>query len=238
MLRELYRVKRDRLHALTHTKSDNPYAIPTKNREHATALLERILVLEELVERETPQLAKMKKVAKREAERLETRTHSLATWKNQPIKIFVSSHKDAEMFDSNILQPIQVGSSSSTRRFSWSLHDDEGENISDLNSSYCELTAQYWAWKNVDAEYYGFCHYRRHFVFNDAKRFEENPFGEIDVASVNQHVAELYGINDESIRACLEDCDIVTSGAHDVSAFPEKCATVREQYEIAPHLNV
>ena len=33
--------------------------------------------------------------------------------------------------------------------------------ISEKNREYCELTAHYYAWKNVDADYYGFCHYRR-----------------------------------------------------------------------------
>lgn len=42
--------------------------------------------------------------------------------------------------------------------------DDTGDNISEKNSKYCELTAQYWAWKNLhDTTYIGFCHYRRFF---------------------------------------------------------------------------
>lgn len=43
--------------------------------------------------------------------------------------------------------------------------DSTGENISNLNPYYCELTAQYWAWKNTTTEYVGFCHYRRYFNF-------------------------------------------------------------------------
>ena len=46
---------------------------------------------------------------------------------------------------------------------------DCGENggISEKNPEYCELTVQYYAWKNEEADAYGFCHYRRLFSFND-----------------------------------------------------------------------
>ena len=45
--------------------------------------------------------------------------------------------------------------------------DNTGDNISLKNRCYCELTTQYWAWKNADADYYGFCHYRRFFTLSE-----------------------------------------------------------------------
>ena len=51
--------------------------------------------------------------------------------------------------------------------------DNTGDNISKLNSHYCELTAMYWAWKNMDKlnnpDYIGFMHYRRLFNFNNRR---------------------------------------------------------------------
>lgn len=86
---------------------------------------------------------------------------------NGKINIYVSMHKDSYVPPVKQLIPIQVGAAISDSRISNVLYDDIGDNISAKNKRYCELTAQYWVWKNVkDADYYGFWHYRRYFSFN------------------------------------------------------------------------
>lgn len=77
-------------------------------------------------------------------------------------KLFVSCHKQVTVPEHPLLVPIHVGAAISEKSMSGALRDDIGENISKKNRSYCELTAQYWAWKNIQADYYGFFHYRRY----------------------------------------------------------------------------
>ena len=117
---------------------------------------------------------------------------------NSNIKIFISCHKECTLLKNKYIYPIQVGSALADKRFPDMLHDDVGDNISSLNPMYCELTAQYWAWKNVDADYYGFMHYRRYFSLN-SMRFPEDPFGNI----------VMDNITDENInKLCLDETNI------------------------------
>lgn len=46
-------------------------------------------------------------------------------------------------------------------------NDRSGQSIADKNAYYSELTAQYWAWKNLQTEICGLVHYRRFFVDYD-----------------------------------------------------------------------
>lgn len=78
------------------------------------------------------------------------------------IKLLVCCHLNVSVPEHPLLVPIQVGSAIAQQRFPGFLYDDTGDNISDKNRSYCELTALYWAWKNLDADYYGLFHYRRY----------------------------------------------------------------------------
>lgn len=40
--------------------------------------------------------------------------------------------------------------------------DDTGDSVSSRNAELCELTALWWVWRNVEADYKGLVHYRRH----------------------------------------------------------------------------
>lgn len=78
------------------------------------------------------------------------------------IKLFVCCHEPVQVPSHPLLCPLQAGAALAGEHFPGFLHDDAGENISTKNRSYCELTGQYWAWKNVRADWYGFFHYRRY----------------------------------------------------------------------------
>lgn len=77
------------------------------------------------------------------------------------VRIFVATHKNYQMPEDKMYFPIQAGSNG--KNSIGYLRDDSGDNISERNPFYCELTATYWVWKNIDADYIGIAHYRRHF---------------------------------------------------------------------------
>lgn len=155
-------------------------------------------------------------------------------YEKQDIRIFVTTHKNVDLFDSAILQPVQVGPKN--ERFSWTFHDDEGENISERNPRYCELTTQYWAWKNINADYYGFCHYRRYFDFSETTH-EENPYGEIMDDYINPANAKKYGLNDANISKVVKQYDVITTPFGNLEEIIDKHGTPRALWEAAPLLH-
>lgn len=78
------------------------------------------------------------------------------------VKIIVAAHKAYDMPSDSMYLPLHVGAEGKDLDLGFT-KDNSGDNISDLNSGFCELTGLYWAWKNLDAEYLGLVHYRRHF---------------------------------------------------------------------------
>jgi len=78
-------------------------------------------------------------------------------------RILVATHKEYPMPKDDIYFPIQVGSRYAPRLECAAATDSEGNNISEKNKTFCELTAVYWAWKNTNYDYLGLCHFRRYF---------------------------------------------------------------------------
>ncbi len=77
------------------------------------------------------------------------------------IKILVATHKKYSMPTDSMYIPIHVGKEG--KQDLGYQGDNNGENISSKNPFYCELTALYWAWKNLNSQYIGLVHYRRYF---------------------------------------------------------------------------
>lgn len=86
-------------------------------------------------------------------------------------KVLVCCHKKDICATQEPYYPIQVGKAVSKIDLGIP-GDDTGDNISSKNSSYCELTGMYWAWKNLkNVSVIGLCHYRRYFDFYHQGRF-------------------------------------------------------------------
>lgn len=90
------------------------------------------------------------------------------------IRIVVAAHKKYRMPKDKMYLPLHVGREG--KESIGYTGDNTGDNISERNPSFCELTGLYWAWKNLDAEYIGLAHYRRHFSL---RKKTKDPFGNI-----------------------------------------------------------
>lgn len=87
------------------------------------------------------------------------------------IKIMVAAHKKFPMpNDKKMYLPVLVGAVNNYKDGINFQRDDEGENISSRNPNYNELTAVYWAWKNLKGiDAIGLVHYRRLFASKSKK---------------------------------------------------------------------
>lgn len=86
------------------------------------------------------------------------------------LNIYVITHREYRMPKERVYCPLAVGAYGRKKaKDGASLSDACGDNISEKNPHYCELTGHYWIWKNTNSAYVGLVHYRRHFC--GKKRF-------------------------------------------------------------------
>ena len=107
------------------------------------------------------------------------------------MKIYVVTHKKIDLDLPNIYECIQVGNA---ERFASITDRDFDDNISNKNPYYCELTAAYLIYKNIDdQDIVGLAHYRRFFTKN---RFSSKT---------------KYILNEQQIRKDLKNYDFITT---------------------------
>lgn len=153
------------------------------------------------------------------------------------IKILISCHKQSMVPDSKIMLPIEVGADLRKKHIEGILQDNQGENISSKNKMYCELTAQYWAWKNLDADYYGFFHYRRYLSFAD-KKHSVDQWQNVIEESPDSNCLKKYNLEDDYIQKLVGEYDLVLSEEKNVAKMQDKNPSVYEQYKNGRSLNI
>ncbi len=85
--------------------------------------------------------------------------------KKNKTKIVIACHKKCRTPYENVYIPVHAGSANNDT-IKDLIRDDSGDNISEKNPIYSELTVLYWAWKNLDCDYLGLVHYRRYFTLH------------------------------------------------------------------------
>ena len=172
------------------------------------------------------------------------------------IKIIVSYHKPACLLKSDIFMPIHAGraiarekskygnasESDLTWLFSNMRGDDSGENISAFNRELNEMTAIYWAWKNLTGngggadkvDYIGHMHYRRIFDFEDIFfsrwRRDCERLHASDGEFPELILRTMFMPSNEVVRNCLRECDALIPCAHTNEHFLERKGNLSEPY--------
>ena len=114
------------------------------------------------------------------------------------IEVYEVFHKEYPINQNEVVIPIHAGRALKhdygMPLLDKMIGDDTGDNISNLNDRYAELTATYWVWKNSKADYVGIIHYRRSFIIqpDGLRSFEKHKpcfsyLCEVGMTAVNLH---------------------------------------------------
>lgn len=123
---------------------------------------------------------------------------------DEEIQIFISCHKPCERAESACVRAVMQADIVR----SLSAGGEADCFMAARANEFCELLTQYWAWKNCDADYIGFGHYRRYFAF--AEGIKADGDGIVRRLFLNGDTArELSLADDAAIAAALNGCDVL-----------------------------
>lgn len=150
--------------------------------------------------------------------------------------IYTTHYSESDSVPCEGIYPIQVGRVLASEQL-FPLVDSDGINISAKNPEYCELTAQYWVWKNkLDSEYIGFMHYRRHLSFIKNNKKIPNQWGLLEYDRIDDEYLTECGLCRNDIENCLSGFDIVVAEEWDVTN--SGCKNNYDLYQNADFLHI
>ena len=137
----------------------------------------------------------------------------------QTTTVYVITHKPTKIkSDDSVYTLLQVGAKN--KKHFCSCTDDTGNNISEKNATFCELTGMYWIWKNDYSDIVGLCHYRRYFS-----------------SDLGWLLKQIFGINTfiytrKKIIGILSKYDVILANSNRA-----KKLSVKDQYSKSHHIN-
>ena len=136
------------------------------------------------------------------------------------IKIYIATQADQNFPKNKNYIPLIVGKSD--QMIDGGLNDSVGDSIAEKNKFYCELTGQYWIWKNDhESDIVGLCHYRRFLWVNDIRR----RLCKKNFTTINNEVENYLDIS--NVESILTNYDIILPRPYIFSADNIKSQFVR-----------
>lgn len=115
------------------------------------------------------------------------------------MKIYVAYHKSFPVAKTDVLTPIWAGKAVSKAHLNF-IGDDTGNNISQKNPYFSELTVLYWIWKNSKEDIVGLCHYRRYFNFMNDR---------VKINKITKNLGQYTGNTAKKIYPLFDTYDII-----------------------------
>ncbi len=152
------------------------------------------------------------------------------------LRIYVTYHRPGRIISNRVITPIHGGKACSQMDLGIP-GDDRNDHISHLNPHYCELTTQYWVWKNcTELDYAGFMHYRRHFSCGNTNRQVSSVTACVNYRRWDQEYERIIGLTDPGIlEEMVDGYDLVLPCPFPVQNWGGQ--TVVDQLGTIPQLN-